>query len=179
MSDGRRQPAVSDPRDPYEVLGVPRTASTKQIRAAFIERARHAHPDIVGRRGLDTMRALNEAWDTLKDDERRAAWHAANGGASSGGSPNGQGSAAPTSKQASGRPFWYGAHGPPPGRPSGPVLDFGIFEGWSIGEIARLDRGYLMWLRDRPEGAAIRAEISRLVDPTAEEPADPRQKRRR
>ncbi|HUQ44334.1 MAG TPA: DnaJ domain-containing protein [Candidatus Limnocylindria bacterium] len=170
---------MSDPRDPYEVLGVPRTASTKQIRAAFIERARNSHPDIVGRRGLDTMRALNEAWDTLKDEERRAAWHAANGGAAANATQGGDGSTARSERKDSRRPFWFGAHGPAPGRPSGPVLDFGIFEGWSIGEVARVDRGYLMWLRDRPEGAAIRTEISRLVDPTAEEPSDLRQNRRR
>jgi curved DNA-binding protein CbpA len=160
-------------------LGVPRTASSKQIRTAYVDRARRAHPDIVGRRGLDTMRALNEAWDTLKDDQRRAAWHAANGGSAANGAGGRDAATTGSEQKDSGRPFWYGAHGPAPGRPSGPVLDFGIFEGWSIGEVARVDRGYLMWLRDRPEGAAIRAEISRLVDPNAEEPADPRPNRRR
>ena len=39
-------------RDPYEVLGVPRTASTRHIRAAYVERARRLHPDLVGLRGL-------------------------------------------------------------------------------------------------------------------------------
>ena len=170
---------MSDARDPYEVLGIPRTASTKQIRSAYVERARHAHPDIVGRRGLHTMRSLNEAWDKLKDDARRAAWHASNGTPSIAGS---EGAAAPApraAKAASGRPFWYGAHGPPPGRPSGPVLDFGIFEGWSLGEIARLDRGYLMWLRDRPEGSQLRAEIATLVEPSTEQSTSSRPKRRR
>jgi curved DNA-binding protein CbpA len=167
---------VSDSRDPFEVLGVPRNATTPQIRAAFIERARRAHPDIVGRRGLDTMRALNHAWDTLKDEARRAAWHAANGGPPGGRQATGTPAA---SEEQSGQPFWYGAHGPAPGRPSGSVLDFGIFQGWSLGEIARHDRGYLMWLRDRPEAEALRAEISSLVDPEAEEPADTRRNRRR
>ena len=46
-------------RDPYEVLGVPRTATTRQIRSAFVMRARSAHPDLVGSRGTDVMRALN------------------------------------------------------------------------------------------------------------------------
>ena len=34
---------------------------------------------------------------------------------------------------------WEGTAGPPPGRPSGSVLDFGRFKGWSLGEIARVD----------------------------------------
>ena len=43
------------------------------------------------------------------------------------------------------------------GRPSGSVLDFGIFAGWSLGEIARTDPGYLEWLDERhnaPEDAS-------------------------
>jgi curved DNA-binding protein CbpA len=165
---------VSESRNPYEVLGVPRDATQRQIRSAYVDKARYAHPDIVGRRGLDLMRALNDAWDILKDHGRRSAWNAANP------DPN----AAPADRtaaagEASGKPFWYGAHGPAPGRPFGPVLDFGIFEGWSIGEIARRDRGYLAWLQDRPEAAAIRGDIAKLLDPNAEEPAEPRGGRRR
>ena len=61
--------------------------------------------------------------------------------------------------------------GVPPGRPFGPVLDEGIFAGWSIGEVGRRDRGYLQWLRDRPEARAIRADIDRILDPTGEDDA--------
>lgn len=164
---------MNDARDPYEVLGVPRTASVRQIRAAYVERARRAHPDLVGQRGLDVMRTLNEAWAVLKDAERRVAFDVANGG--------------PASSAATGssafqddpnRPFWTGAAGPSPGRPRGSVLDFGIYAGWSLGEISRRDGGYLMWLRDRPEASAMRLEILRLIDPNAEEPVEPRRGRR-
>ena len=41
--------------------------------------------------------------------------------------------------------------GRPVDRP-GSVLDFGRHLGWSIGEIARVDPGYLVWLEGRPEG---------------------------
>lgn len=160
-------------RDPYEVLGVSRTASVRQIRAAYVERARRAHPDLVGQRGLDDMRALNEAWAVLKDAEHRARFDRANGGttaASSNGSTAFQ--------DDPNRPFWTGAAGPPPGRPWGTVLDFGIYAGWSLGEISRRDRGYLVWLRDRPEGAAVRAELGRFIDPDAEEIVEPRHGRR-
>lgn len=160
-------------RDPYEVLGVHRSATLRQIRAAYVQRARRAHPDLVGQRGLDTMRALNEAWALLKDTDRRAAFDTANGGPIA--SPT---SGSPAFREDADRPFWTGAAGPPPGRPSGAVLDFGIFAGWSIGEISRHDRGYLIWLRDRPEGAAVRAELVRFLDPDGDEPVQPRRRRR-
>jgi curved DNA-binding protein CbpA len=164
---------VNVARDPYEVLGVPRSASVAQIRAAYLERARRAHPDLVGIRGLDLMRALNEAWAVLKDAERRAAFDSANGGPSN--SPTNGSSFRGDDPN---RPFWTGAAGPPPGRPLGSVLHFGIYDGWSLGEIARRDRGYLMWLRDRAEAKEFRPEIARMLDPEGEEPVDPRRGRR-
>jgi curved DNA-binding protein CbpA len=153
---------VNDIRDPYHVLGVPRHASVQAIRAAYVERARRAHPDIVGTRGLDSMRALNEAWAILKDASRRAAFDAANGG------PSTQAPAASAFGDDPDRPFWTGAMGSPPGRPWGPVVNFGIFAGWSIGEISRRDRGYLAWLQERPEAADIRDQIAQMLDPDAE-----------
>lgn len=158
---------MTEVRDPYQVLGVPRAASRTQIRAAYVARARTAHPDLVGGDGLDLMRVLNEAWDVLKDNRRRSEYDAGASGVtieaavdqpSPGAGPFG-----------AGKPFWTGAMGTPPGRPSGPVLEDGIFAGWSIGEIARRDRGYLQWLRDRPEAKAIRADIDRILDPTGED----------
>jgi len=167
---------VSSARDPYEVLGVPRNASTHQIRAAYVARARRAHPDLVGQRGLDIMRALNEAWDVLKDDARRARFDLANGGSDPAGAA---GSGGGPRRDDPNVPFWTGANGPPPGRPWGSVLNFGIFAGWSLGEISRRDRGYLMWLRDRPEGADYAAEITRLLNPDSDEAPDQRGKDRR
>ena len=61
-------------------------------------------------------------------------------------------------------PNGEGAAGPPPGNPSGSVLDFGRHIGWSLGEIARYDPGYLAWLRDRLEGTRYRAEIDLLLE---------------
>lgn len=154
-------------RDPYEVLGVPRTATTRQIRSAYVARARGAHPDLVGQRGTDVMRALNEAWELLKDPSRRSSFDASlEGGPSAAARPRTATTAAATA--GSTKPFWTGAAGPPPGRPSGSVLEFGIFAGWSLGEIDRRDRGYLMWLRDRPEGRQYREELDRLLQPAAD-----------
>lgn len=170
---------MSGPRDPYEVLGVPRSATTQQIRAAYVERARRAHPDLVGHRGLEVMRALNEAWAQLKDEARRQEYDAT--ATFPGESPGGPGTTTSGAARAggtAGRPFWHGAAGKPPGRPSGPVLDFGIYAGWSLGEIASRDRGYLYWLRDRAEAKSIRPEIMRLIDPGADERDAPSGRRR-
>ncbi|MEO8273159.1 MAG: DnaJ domain-containing protein [Chloroflexota bacterium] len=168
---------MSEARDPYEVLGVPRTASVRQIRAAYLDRARRAHPDLVGQRGLDAMRVLNEAWSVLKDPERRAALDLVIGGRPGSGPP---GSNIPGNApfQDPDRPFWTGAMGPAPGRPWGTVLPFGIYAGWSLGEISRQDRGYLQWLRDRPEAADIKVELLRFLDPDADASVEPTRGRR-
>jgi len=165
---------VTAARDPYEVLGVPRNATTHDIRAAYVARARRSHPDLVGPRGLELMRALNEAWEILKDGARRTAFDVASGGPATPPGAGGGGAADDPD-----RPFWTGAAGPAPGRPWGPILDYGIFAGWSIGEISRRDRGYLVWLRERPEAKGIREDIDRLLDPDAEEPVTNRRGGRR
>ena len=45
-----------------------------------------------------------------------------------------------------------GSAGPPPGNPSGSVLNFGRYLGWSLGEIARYDLEYIEWLDRTPIG---------------------------
>ena len=67
------------------------------------------------------------------------------------------------------RPSWApefdgtGGAGPAPGRPSGTVLGFGRHSGWSIGEIARADPGYLVWLEDHRDGRPYLEEIDRTL----------------
>jgi curved DNA-binding protein CbpA len=56
-----------------------------------------------------------------------------------------------------------GAAGPPPGRPSGSVLTFGRFNGWSLGEIARHDIEYIEWLDRMPIGRTHREEIDNIL----------------
>lgn len=89
------------------------------------------------------------------------------------------------------RPQWRrgpdgeGAAGPPPGNPRGSVLPFGRHIGWSLGEIARVDPGYLAWLQPRREGAPYRDEIERLLaghrasaEAAAQPPSAPKRKGR-
>jgi len=62
-----------------------------------------------------------------------------------------------------GSPDGLGAAGPPPGDPSGSVLNFGRFAGWSIGEIARRDLDYLEWLDRMPIGRPYRDELDVIL----------------
>jgi curved DNA-binding protein CbpA len=60
-------------------------------------------------------------------------------------------------------PEGFGAAGPPPGRPSGSVLTFGRYAGWSLGEIARHDLEFLEWLDRMPIGRSYREEIDNIL----------------
>ena len=57
----------------YEVLGVASTAPTSEVRRAYVALARQHHPDRAGG-DTDTMRAINDAWATLRDPDRRATY---------------------------------------------------------------------------------------------------------
>ena len=73
-------------------------------------------------------------------------------------------------------PAGEGAAGPPPGNPRGSLLPFGRHIGWSLGEVARVDPGYLVWLQPRREGAPYREEINRLLAATRPQAAEPEPK---
>lgn len=64
---------ASQVRDYYEVLGVPRTASQKEIKAAFRKLARKHHPDVnPGDPGAaEQFKEINEAHEVLGDPEKR------------------------------------------------------------------------------------------------------------
>ena len=62
-----------------------------------------------------------------------------------------------------GTPEGQGAAGPPPGNPSGSVLSFGRYAGWSLGEIGRRDLEYIEWLDRVPIGRAYREEIDAIL----------------
>ena len=60
--------------DPYRVLGVARTATQDEIRAAYRRLARRLHPDVAGSGDASVdMAAVNRAWEMLSDPARRRA----------------------------------------------------------------------------------------------------------
>ena len=59
-------------RDYYEVLGVPRDADSEDIRRAYRKLARENHPDInKDPAAEDRFKEISEAYEVLRDDERR------------------------------------------------------------------------------------------------------------
>jgi len=154
-------------RDPYRVLGVSPDATPREIRDAYRRRARMAHPDLAGEDSASWMRDLNAAWEVLKDPGRRAAYDEASGLTPAPATKARSGAAASATAGFGGTSEepWRGAAGPPPGTPYGTVLESGIYAGWSLAQVARRDKGYLAWLRDRPEGKRHAAEIDRILHP--------------
>ena len=129
--------------DAYSVLGVPPGADDETIASAYRALARRHHPDVAGESGTRRMMHINAAFDAIRSADRRASYQAAR---------------RPPQKRDG-----TGGAGPPPGRPSGSVLDFGRHVGWSLGEVARIDPGYLVWLIERPEGEPYVVEIEALL----------------
>src|SRR5690348_12778864 len=59
-------------RDYYETLGVSRDADSEEIRRAYRSQARRYHPDVNKEEGAaDRFKELSEAYDVLRDPEKR------------------------------------------------------------------------------------------------------------
>jgi curved DNA-binding protein CbpA len=179
--------------DPYKVLQVDPEAESDVIAAAYRRLAQRHHPDRGGdpERMLLLNRAFEVLSDPARRAEHDATRPDAGASApvrertavpdrpatTSGERERGtRPQAADTPEDvatfASGRSTRGGGYeasmrsapvGPPPGRPSGSVLTFGRYAGWSLGEIARVDPGFLEWLDRMPIGRPYRAEIDPLL----------------
>lgn len=157
-------------------------------RMAEINAAWHILRDPAGRAAYDLAHGIADGFTPGRVANPLRAMHdqASNGGAAmfASGAPPGAsarstaapgGSATTPAGGPAGHvvnaPGWHrgpageGAAGPPPGRPQGSVLPFGRHIGWSLGEVARVDPGYLQWLAARPEGELYQAEIEALLAP--------------
>jgi curved DNA-binding protein CbpA len=157
-------------RDYYEVLQVHPRAESDVIRAAYRVLARKYHPDHGGDRVR--MIAINDAWDILGDPSRRAAYDAARAAADPTASATADPGSAPAAASGGNGPAsgssvngesGIPSAGPPPGNPSGTVLDFGRYCGWSVGEIAGQDLDYIEWLQRATIGRPLKAELEALL----------------
>ena len=165
----------------YRVLQVDPAASPLVIQAAYRVLARIFHPDVEG--DDEEMKRLNHAWSILGDPLRRAAYdrelagrhHGPAGAAPSGAAVasaqrhsashaagHGHTSHAGTSSSRP-APRHDDHAGPPQGEPFGPVLTFGRYEGWTIGQVSRVDRPFLEWLRSVPAGRGLKDEIDAVM----------------
>lgn len=184
---------MPDQTDAYKVLQVDPEAEDEVIQAAYRRLARKYHPDVDGSVEAATrMTAINRAWELIGDPVARATFDRSRGlAAQSVTQPPPASAAAWASQSPAGTPRppetvsrdWtsgrstvgggydasmrsadgLGAAGPSPGRPSGSVLNFGRYSGWSLGEIARSDLEYIEWLDRMPIGRPYRIEIDSIL----------------
>jgi curved DNA-binding protein CbpA len=139
-------------RDPFRILQVQPDADPDVITAAYRVLARKVHPD--ASRALSAteerrMVDLNWAYAIVRDPVKRVKWES-----------DRRRTPPPT-------PAETATHGAPRGPldadGAGLRLDFGRYEGWTLGEVARRDPDYLDWLRRHASGARYRDAIDVLL----------------
>lgn len=139
-------------RDPYRILQVQPDADPDVIGAAYRVLARKLHPDTsvaMDDAAERRMTDLNWAFAVLRDPVRRRQWES-----------DRRRAPPPTIHDAA-------THG----APRGPLdadgastrLDFGRYQGWTLGEVVRRDPAYLAWLRRHASGARYRDHIDVLL----------------
>jgi curved DNA-binding protein CbpA len=154
----------------YRVLQVDPGANQLVIQAAYRVLARIFHPDVEG--DDEQMKRINNAWAVLGDPAHRAEYDRQlagrhHGPATASATTPGTTTAASThrasttSRPAATRPDDHA--GPPQGQPFGPLLSFGRYEGWTLGQVARVDRTFLEWLRNVPAGRGLKDEIDAVL----------------
>ena len=143
----------------WEVLGDPRRRKQYDV-----ERAGR-HPGVAAQTGSHSTSASAapaappaSGGRTADVNAAFAAQSAGRGAPSSAGSP---GTSSPAPAEAA--PMSGDHAGPPVGEPFGPVLRFGRYEGWTLGQVSRIDRAYLEWLRSAPAGRGLRDEIDSVL----------------
>jgi curved DNA-binding protein CbpA len=146
-----------DPRSThYKVLMLAEIADQEIISTVYRKLAQRHHPDVDPSPEAERrMTAVNEAYETLRDPEKRRRydeWLASRRDRRSSDRLIRQSSDVPT-----------GAAGPALGPPSGSVIDFGRYRGWTLGQIRRRDPEFLEWLVRAPAGRVYRAEIEVLL----------------
>ena len=71
-----RRALCTHSKDPYKILGVPRSASDADIKRAYFKLAKENHPDLNKSPGASQrFREVAEAYDKLKSAESRRAYH--------------------------------------------------------------------------------------------------------
>ena len=107
-------------RDPYQVLGVAKTASEAEIKKAFRNLAKKHHPDTHAgdEKAKKRFQEISAAYDMVGDKDKRAKFDA--GEIDAGGNPRGFD---PRAGGFRGNPFGFGG-GAPGGAPAAAIANF-------------------------------------------------------
>jgi hypothetical protein len=117
--------------DYYEVLGVGRSASAREIKSAYRALAKVMHPDAGG--SADTFRLLQEAYETLKDPVRRFHYDRSGAHSRPMSRPN-----TPTRPKRTGRTGRLRNFGEDPGfAPPRPRVDLGDVPWWHLVDLTQ------------------------------------------
>lgn len=67
---------MSTKKDYYDILGISRSSSSQELKKAYLKLAKKYHPDknINDKNSEQKFKELSEAYDILKDDQKRAAY---------------------------------------------------------------------------------------------------------
>jgi curved DNA-binding protein CbpA len=141
-----------DRRDPFRILQVQPDADPDVVKAAYRVLARKLHPDAgvpLTESAQTAMTDLNWAWSVARDPVQRRIWES-----------DRRRAPPPTPRDDA-------THGAPRGPlgadGAGLRLDFGRYEGWTLGEVVARDPEYLDWLRRHGAGARYRDAIDILL----------------
>lgn len=155
----------------YRVLQVDPAANPLVIQAAYRVLAQIFHPDVSGDDA--EMKRINAAWEVLGDARRRREYDLERAGRHLGPAHDGTAPRDPQPAAAfsSASPAAGDVRstrtedraGSPVGEPFGPLLKFGRYEGWTLGQVSRVDRSYLEWLRRAPAGRGFKDEIDSVL----------------
>ena len=66
--------SYSSAKTHYDILGVPRTASKREIKAAFLQLSKQHHPDLNPETSRDKMVEINEAYSILSSPSSRDSY---------------------------------------------------------------------------------------------------------
>ena len=160
----------------YEVLMLHPSADSEIINTVYRQLAKRHHPD--RDRSPDAsarMAELNDAFATLRDPVKRARYdellEARAGSVAPSSAPgainlryhDGTWSVRKPEDEEPADP--YGEAGPPPAYPppTGGMLSFGRYRGWTVPQVEYYDRNYLEWLQRTPAGRAYRQELTKVL----------------
>lgn len=146
---------MEHPRDAYEILQIHPSALPEVVEAAYRALALVHHPDRNANHDNGAMAELNWAYSVLHDPERRIVYDRKRVPIP----------VAPIERSSLLERMQQRANAATeePSSPAGAIIDFGRYAGMTLGQLARLDPGYLEWLRRHSSGARYRHQIDAVL----------------